>query len=218
MILAYPLQWPVSRERNKTPGTTQYAMTLVTAYEYVLKQMALLGAKRTVISSNALLKKSGLPATKQPKLIDGGVAVWFQLADNYNVWYALSCDAYDSITGNLRAIGLSATDIRKITQRLKTPIVQTFVATPPYSSQQKTPPHQEPPPKQESQQGQDNRFGQLPGWCVILSINTNATWPEAKRAYYRLAKIYHPDLGGSPARFQELNTAYLEAKIHYGVS
>ena len=70
MIPAHPLQWPALRERTKNPGATQYAITLVTAYEYALKQLTLLGAQRIVISSNAVVKANGLPSAKQPKVID----------------------------------------------------------------------------------------------------------------------------------------------------
>lgn len=213
MIPAYPLQWPASRERIKTPGVTRYAITLVTAYSYATKQLLLLGASKIVISSNAILKKNGSPSIKQPKVADAGAAVWFQLTGDPLVWYSISCDTYDSVAGNLRAIGLSVVDIRKVTQRVNTPLIQTFAATPPNLSQQqkRTPPRQDPPPRQ------DNGYPKPPAWCTILSVNANATWSEAKRAYYRLAKIYHPDLGGNSTQFQELNTAYLEAKIYYGV-
>lgn len=214
MILPYPLQWPVSRDRARKSEASPYAMALTTAYEYVLKQLTLLGAKKVVISSNALLKKDGTPSAKQPKIIDNGVAVWFQWSNNQSVWYSISCDSYSSITGNLRAIGLSVTDIRNVTRRLNTPLIRMFMATPPQeqSQQQKPPPRQEPPPKQ------DYQYESPQLWRDILSVPFNASWPETKRAYYQLAKQRHPDAGGSASQFQELSRAYSEAKKYFGVN
>lgn len=213
MVPAYPLQWPVSRDRTKTPGATSYAMTLVAGYEYVLRQLTLLGARKIVISSNANLKKDGKPAIKQPKLIDSGVAVWFQWSNNKTVWYSISCDSYNSIPGNLKAIGLSIIDIRNVTRRLNTPLIRMFMATPPQDqSQQQKPPRQDPPPRQEYKY-EAPRF-----WRSVLSVPVNASWPEIKRAYYQLAKLRHPDAGGSTAQFQELSRAYSEAKKFFGVN
>jgi molecular chaperone DnaJ len=42
----------------------------------------------------------------------------------------------------------------------------------------------------------------------ILGISRNASQEEIKRAYYRLAHKYHPDKGGDPEKFKEINEAY----------
>lgn len=43
----------------------------------------------------------------------------------------------------------------------------------------------------------------------ILEINNNATQEEIKKAYYNLAKKYHPDVNkGTEAHFKEINMAY----------
>ena len=45
----------------------------------------------------------------------------------------------------------------------------------------------------------------------ILEIKSNASESEIKKAYYRLAKIYHPDKNSSPEaqlKFQKINSAY----------
>ena len=102
----------------------------------------------------------------------------------------------DTIAGNLRAIGLSVIDIRKVTQRLNMPLIRMFLATPPQaqSQQQKPPPRQEPPPKQE------HKYDPPQFWRTILSVPVSASWPETKRAYYQLAKQRHPDTGSSITR------------------
>jgi molecular chaperone DnaJ len=42
----------------------------------------------------------------------------------------------------------------------------------------------------------------------ILGIPRNASQEEIKKAYYRLAHKYHPDKGGDPEKFKEINEAY----------
>ena len=42
---------------------------------------------------------------------------------------------------------------------------------------------------------------------VVLGIASNSTIDEINKAYNKLAKIHHPDLGGSTAKMAELNIA-----------
>lgn len=42
----------------------------------------------------------------------------------------------------------------------------------------------------------------------ILGLSKNASPDEIKRAYRRLAQKYHPDKGGDPQKFKEINEAY----------
>lgn len=42
----------------------------------------------------------------------------------------------------------------------------------------------------------------------ILGVSPNASPEEIREAYYRLAHKYHPDKGGDPEKFKEINEAY----------
>lgn len=42
----------------------------------------------------------------------------------------------------------------------------------------------------------------------ILEVSQSATQDEIKKAYRRLALKYHPDKGGSEAKFKEIANAY----------
>ncbi|MCR4956191.1 MAG: DnaJ domain-containing protein [Lachnospiraceae bacterium] len=46
--------------------------------------------------------------------------------------------------------------------------------------------------------------------CSILGINSHATLEEAKRAYKRLVKVYHPDAGYffDASKYREIHEAY----------
>jgi hypothetical protein len=43
---------------------------------------------------------------------------------------------------------------------------------------------------------------------AVLGLPPNATIPQIKRRYRKLAKQYHPDLGGDPRQMQRLIAAY----------
>jgi hypothetical protein len=45
-------------------------------------------------------------------------------------------------------------------------------------------------------------------WFEILGVEKNATKEAIRNAYRALAKIHHPDSGGSPEDFKRLRTAY----------
>ena|SRR5690348_3398220 len=50
----------------------------------------------------------------------------------------------------------------------------------------------------------------LPDYYAMLGLPASATLTEIKRAYRRLARLYHPDLNGQPkdGRIKQLNEAY----------
>src|SRR3989338_4135261 len=42
----------------------------------------------------------------------------------------------------------------------------------------------------------------------ILGVGNKASKDEIKKAFHKLAREHHPDLGGSEAKFKEINEAY----------
>ena len=48
-------------------------------------------------------------------------------------------------------------------------------------------------------------------WWEILGVNKNSTRDDVAKAYKNLAKVSHPDTGGSHTQFVEVNEAYQRA-------
>jgi hypothetical protein len=51
----------------------------------------------------------------------------------------------------------------------------------------------------------------VPAWCKTLGLKQTATPKEIKSRYRELAKKYHPDKGGDPKKFAEIQNAYEDA-------
>ena len=58
---------------------------------------------------------------------------------------------------------------------------------------------------------------------VILGVDFSATWDDIKRAYYKLVRMYHPDLNptldGVPndgAKFRKVQGAYELLELEFG--
>jgi curved DNA-binding protein len=46
----------------------------------------------------------------------------------------------------------------------------------------------------------------------VLGVRPDASLREARSAYRQLVKHYHPDAGGSAARFREIHAAYTRVR------
>lgn len=122
---AYPLSWPPgkprtpagkrerakfgrSQEESRTDWqgkpykiTRKASLTIEQAQRRLSDELARLGAKSVVISSDLRLRLDGLPYSQQREPADPGVAVYFQLLGKP---HCLSCDAWDRAADNLAAI------------------------------------------------------------------------------------------------------------------
>lgn len=215
LLSPFPLCWPAQRPRTRSPEPGRTKVTLAAARKHLLTQLEGLGVVSMVITSNAALRKDGLPLSKQPKLTDVGVAVWFKRPLTAD-WLCASCDLYDTLVANLRAIGLAIAELRGFTARLgiqlPAAMAYFFTTLPPSSNTQPPPPKpkQEPPPTP----------GQSPwpvgDWRRVLELGKVVTWTQTLANYRRLAKKYHPDKpGGNTERFQQLQAAYEAAKKQF---
>lgn len=189
----YPLEWPAGHPR--TPRARQ-----ISSYKFQIKQelatrqmldeVRMLGYDRdkpVVLSMNVEFRRDGLPYANRTAPADVGVALYFY-RDGKPLVFA--CDAYDSLRGNIRAIGLTVNAIRAIDRHGVTQAtertLQGFTAIG----------HKAAPD-----------YAELPWWRV-LGFTRAAVEPEAIRNRARaLALRYHPDRGGDGEVMAAINAA-----------
>jgi hypothetical protein len=110
-ISAYPLHWSAWKPRNQTPRASAFKTDLVKARNGLQAELRRLGAANVVISSNAELTADGRIAARQRRLIDTGIAVYFDL-DGEAMCFA--CDEYILLEDNVHAISLTIEALRGI--------------------------------------------------------------------------------------------------------
>lgn len=207
-ITAYPLTWP--RGKSRTPwdarkrsnfsrresqmvfrdGTYSHTrsdkkyLSIADATRRLTDELDRLGAKNPIISTNLDLRKDGLPRSGQPEPRDPGVAVYFKLDGEPVV---LAVDKFSKVADNLAAIAAHINASRAVERYGVGTLKEIF-----------------------------RGFTALPGatapmdWRTVL--NNPQSLDQAVRAYYHLAKIRHPDKGGSTALMAELNAAIAKAR------
>ena len=185
---AYPLQWPQGRKRwtgPREPG--KFKVTEAQATNEMFDELDLLGASDVVVSSN---RQPFSRSRANPE--DPGVAVYF-IRKGREV--CIACDKWHHIEHNLRAVGLNIAAIRGIerwgTEDMVDAAFTGYMALP--SSIEMGP-------------------GQARAWWEVLQVSQTADWAVIEKAYKTLLHTAHPDKGGSAYAFQELQTAYKQAK------
>lgn len=185
-VEAYPLHWPVGWPRCQSPRYASFKTGLAKARDGLLRELDLLGARNVVISSNAVLLRSGDIAARQPRIEDTGVAVYFTLKGEQR---AFCCDQWVYLHDNVHAIELMIGAIRGLERwgghQPVAAAFQGFQALP---------------------------EGDNAAWWRVLEVEPTASEVEIEAAYRRLAKQHHPDAGGSAERFRRVTEAYRLAK------
>ena len=188
--LAYPLQWPATWPRIAAHQrrADSFKVTFAVAREDLLHELRLLGAGNVVLSSNIPLRNDGLPYAKFQRPEDPGVAVYFTCK---GARLCVPCDAWMEPRANMRAIGLALGAIRGLERWGAGGMVNAafagFAALP------------------EPESGEDP-------WWAVFGLEPTAPRSLVDEAYRRLAKFFHPDVGGENEDFLRLQRAYEQAK------
>lgn len=198
-VTAYPLSWPAGWRRT-TPAQrdrarfgkrgqssygswqTKNALSIAQAVERVRQQIRMMGIEDddVVISTNLVLRLDGLPRSNQAEPADPGVAVYWE--DRHQRGAPPRCmavDRYDRVADNLAAIAATLDAMRAIERHGGAVVLERAFSG----------------------------FTALPA-PVALSWRDVLDPHDPEGSYKRLRSQHHPDHGGDPALFDQVQRAY----------
>jgi hypothetical protein len=187
---SFPLSWPVGYKRTDNRLSSGFKRSPEDAITSLKSELAKIGAKNIIISSNAAVKTNGeIYADAMGRLADPGVAVYFDYKKNHVV---LCCDTFEKVWENVNAIARTLQSLRTIDRYGVSDFLNRsftgFAALPePIAT----------PYKRE--------------WWVVLGVPPNASASLVRDAFKIKVKMVHPDMGGSVEAFNELQRAFDEA-------
>ncbi len=186
MKFEYPLQWLPQQPRTKRPTRARFGNhSLSNAGYNIENELRLMGAKDCIISTNLQTKLSGGFYANQ-KIEDSGVVIYFKLKDADK---AMACDLWDKPEHNLWALQLSISAIRGLERwggsEFLDGLFTGFKALP------------------------------APGDETIATVRYfggGIGLEEGKAIFKNMAMELHPDKGGDPDEFMELNKQFVQFK------
>lgn len=184
---AYPLAWPAGESRTGHPGSAQFGrgMTQSKCIKTLFSELRKLGASHVVLSTNMIPRKDKKGYLMQAQPQDRGAAVYFMLKGTST---SIACDRWNKVHHNIRAIAVMIESIRRVERCGTSGMVDAM-----FRGFQQLP----------------ERTG--PTCWDVLGLQASSTIDVIKLRFSRLAKIAHPDKGGSDKRFDELVKARDEA-------
>lgn len=181
---AFPLTWPTNRPRTPVSQRKagKFRAVFSQARDELLEELARLGARKAILSSDAPMRRDGLPyADADPS--DPACAVYFERAGRP---YVIACDTYTELRANVRAVSATIQALRAIERHGSSALLEQaftgFVALPPARAAE-------------------------PSWWEALGVSPGATVEEIEAAHRQLAFEAHPDRGGDAARMAQINRA-----------
>jgi hypothetical protein len=191
-IPAYPLCWPDRFPRTLAVSrvASQFKTTLPAAINNVQGALRRFAADSHRSMEDVVISTNAALGMDNPA--DSGVAVWFTW-DGLQVCIAV--DRYRKLAENLQAI-FHVIEARRVELRhgglaITRATFQGFLALPAPASKH---------------------------WTAVLDLAHTATLEDIRQRYRAKAKELHPDAGGNPDDFSELNTAYELAQRERGAA
>lgn len=197
----FPLQWPLGFPRLNCKKTSRFGnVPFGKARDAIFHELNLMISnweerRSIILSTNVPLNRLDLPyANYKLKQEDRGVAVYFKYKKKEVV---ICCDQWNSVEHNLWAVAKTIEAMRGIERWGVSDFLehsfQGFTALPP-----------------KKEWWIVFRYAECPG-------KASWDWAGVEAQYKSLAKLYHPDMRtGSTQLFQELQSAYDQAKKYYG--
>lgn len=188
---AYPLAWPDEWPRTKNPRSSNFTTSLAGALENVRSSINKFGKDSGKQVTEVMISSNVTLGEQRP--IDSGVAIYFTWDQ---ISTCIAVDRYAKVEDNLQAIHhvieAERTKLRHGGLNLVRAAFRGYAALPP-------------PPKQT-----------LRPWNTILGVPLNADLAAVESAYKRLRSSSHPDKGGNPEAFNEVQRAYEQAVRQIG--
>ncbi len=177
-IPPYPLAWPDGLPRTTSKASSQFRTSLSGALDNVRKSLSAFGSDTGKRVTDVVIT-SNVAGLGYSAPSDTGVSVWFEWDGERR---CIAVDRYEKVQCNLQAIHhiLEArrTEMRHGGLHIVRQTFKGFAALP--------------APEQ---------------WWQVLGVGMQATAAEINEAYRKLARIAHPDTGGSEAAMAKLNAA-----------
>lgn len=192
MIDAYPLSWPIGRERTLYLAEARFYTSFAHARDNLLREIALLvGSRRpdVIISTNIPVRRDGIPyaATRQPD--DPGVAIYFDYKGKQRCF---ACDRWRKVEDNMQAVCKTIEALRGIARWGTGDMLEAaftgFTALPA-------------PNERKS-------------WREIFGYQNDAplSLEQVRVRYRQFASSHHPDKGGTDKQMAEINQAWEQAQ------
>lgn len=189
MRTRYPLSWPMGYERTPThkrrrwPGKqASENWSFTTIRNALVKEIESSGGTDFILSTNIEVRRDGLPYAGRRQPEDPGVAVYWELDEQ---WFEIACDEFKTVEGNMQALRLTVGDLRRIQKRGTTGIFKRAMS---------------------GLEALPERGSGKP-WWEVLEVPPDAEEGVITAAYRQLAKVRHPQRGGSDVAWHELNDA-----------
>jgi hypothetical protein len=189
-ITNYPLSWPFGWERTdiyKRRPSQFGRHSIISSARQLSNEIRLMRGRDMIISTNLRVRNDGIPYSNQRVPEDPGVAVYFKWKDKPIVF---ACDKYRSVEDNLWAIVKHIEALRGQERWGVGSLDQAFAG-----------------------------YAALPDpnarpWWEALSVRRDASDEEIRKAYFTLARQYHPDNKetGNEELFVQIQQAYDLAK------
>lgn len=152
------------------------------------------GARGFVLSTNIELRRDGLPYSNRRAPEDPGAAFYFQLNGEP---ICVACDAWDRVPDNIRAIAKTLDAMRGLERWGCSDMMKRA-----YTGFKALP-----------------SGGDVNRWWEILEVDRDADHSTVKRAFFAMARKYHPDQNAdpaAPAMFDRVQKAFAAYNEHTG--
>jgi hypothetical protein len=208
---AFPLAWPIGWPRAKHRARAKFGavgtrsndagsrwkerrqLTMAEGRDRLRDELARLGARQVVISTNVQARQDGLLYASASNPSDPGAAVYFQLSGQPRV---LATDRWDRLADNMAAIAGHIEAIRRIDRYGVGSMEQAFAGY-----------------------RQLSAIGERKPWYVVMGFREPPKDPASARAKYEeLMLRHHPDRGGNANQAAEVTAAWSEGRRAMGIT